>query len=125
MCEFFETFHSSFFSNHLIDLLCLLQKILRKNKNTTRQNKLHKFSKIKDMASTSYALLVKSKPSGKYNPACIYLFKVNNGNTRKIYSKSAIKTPERRQLIRSGVFIVYFEQISHIVLFMPLLTLNK
>ena len=34
-------------------------------------------------------------------PANIYLFKVNNGNTRKKYkicSKLTIKTPERRQL---------------------------
>ena len=44
----------------------------------------------------------------------IYLFKVNNRNTRKrckIYSKSRIKTPERRQWRHSGVFIVNFEQI--------------
>ena len=35
-----------------------------------------------------------------YNPVNIYLFKVNNRNTRKrreIYSKSTVKTPERRQ----------------------------
>ena len=34
------------------------------------------------------------------NPANIYLFKVNNRNTRKRYeicSKLTIKTPERRQ----------------------------
>ena len=42
------------------------------------------------------------------------LFKVNNRNTRKtceIYSKLTIKTPERRQLRRYGVFIVKFEYI--------------
>ena len=32
---------------------------------------------------------------------------------------------ERRQLSRPGVFIVNFEQISHIFLLFPLLTLNK
>ena len=64
------------------------------------------------------------------DPAGIHLFKVNNGNVRtmrKICSK--IKTPERRQWrrqrARSGIFIVNFEQISHIVLVFPLLTLNK
>ena len=52
------------------------------------------------------------------NRAGIYLFKVNNGNTRalcEIYSKLTIKTPERRQW-RSGVFIINFEQISHIAM---------
>ena len=32
----------------------------------------------------------------------------------EICSKSTIKTPERREWRRSGVFIVNFEQISHI-----------
>ena len=43
-------------------------------------------------------------------PDDIYLFKVNNRNTRtrcEICSKLTIKTPERR----SGVFIVNFENI--------------
>ena len=59
-------------------------------------------------------------------PAGIYLLKVNNKNasTRcKICSKLTIKTPERRQW-RSGVFIVNFEYISHLVLVFLLLTLN-
>ena len=46
----------------------------------------------------------------------IYLFKVNNRVPRKkceIYSKLTIKTPERRQRHRSGVFIAYFRHISH------------
>ena len=34
----------------------------------------------------------------------------------EIYSELAIKTPERRQWHRSGVFIVNFEHISHFVL---------
>ena len=44
--------------------------------------------------------------------ASIYLFKVNNRNTRKrckICSKLTIKTPERRHWRRTGVFIVNFE----------------
>ena len=46
----------------------------------------------------------------------IYLFKVNNRNTRKrlgICSKLTIKTPERLRR-RSSVFIGNFEHISHL-----------
>ena len=53
-----------------------------------------------------------------YLPANIYLFKVKHGNARtvcEICSKLTIKT-------RSGVLIVKFELISHIVLVFPLLT---
>ena len=61
-------------------------------------------------------------------PANIYLFKVNNKNTRKrceICSKLTIKTPERRHWGGSGVFTVNFEHISHLFLEYLLLTLNK
>ena len=52
----------------------------------------------------------------------------NNKNTRKMCetcSELTIKTPERRQWHRSGVFIVNFEQISQIFLVFLLLTLSK
>ena len=52
-------------------------------------------------------------------PVGIYMFKVNNRNTRakcKIFSKLTIKTPERRHWRRSGVFTVNSEHISHLVL---------
>ena len=52
-------------------------------------------------------------------PVGNYLLKVNNRSTTKrceIYSKLTIKTPERCQWYRSGVFIVNFEHISHLVL---------
>ena len=55
------------------------------------------------------------------------MLKVNNGNTRTrcgICSKLTIKIPERRQWRRSGIFIVNFEHISHLVLGFLLLTLN-
>ena len=45
-------------------------------------------------------------------PAGIYLFKVNNENTRtksKICSMLTIKIPERRH---SGIFIVNFDQAN-------------
>ena len=51
--------------------------------------------------------------TGKNSSINIYLFVVNNGNTRKrckICSKSTIKSPQRR----STVFIVNFEHISYI-----------
>ena len=54
----------------------------------------------------------------------IYLFIVNNSNSRKrceICSKLTIKTSERR----STVFIVNFEHISHLFLVFLLLNLNK
>ena len=75
-------------------------------------------------------LLVKLPCSLPVNtsPANIYLFKVNNRNTRKrceIFSKLTIKTPERRRWRRSGVFIINFENISHLFLELLLLTLNK
>ena len=62
------------------------------------------------------------------SPIGIYLFKVNNRNTRArciICSKLAIKTPEPRNWRRSGFFIVKFEHISHLVLVFLLLTLRR
>ena len=59
--------------------------------------------------------------------ANVYLFKITNRNNRKRYeicSKFTIKTPERRQWCRSGVFIVNFKHISYPVLVFLLLTLN-
>ena len=46
------------------------------------------------------------------------MFKANNRNIRtmcEICSKLTIKTPERWQCRRSGVFIANFEHISHLV----------
>ena len=60
-------------------------------------------------------------------PVGIYLLKVNNRNTRtkcEICSKLTIKTQQRRHRRRSGVFIVNFECISHLVLVFLLLILN-
>ena len=62
------------------------------------------------------------------NMANIYLFKLNNRNTRKrceICSKLPIKTPKRRQLRRSGVFIVKFKHILHLFLVFLLLSLKS
>ena len=61
------------------------------------------------------------------DPAFIYLLKVNKRNTRRrceICSKLTIKIPERRQWCCSGIFIVNFEHISHLLVFL-LLTLSR
>ena len=61
-------------------------------------------------------------------PMGIYLLNVNNRNTRtrcEICSKLTIKTPVRRYWRRSGVFVVKFKPISHLVLVFLLLTLNR
>ena len=58
------------------------------------------------------------------NPAGNYMFKVNNRKTRticEICSELTIKIPDWR---RSGIFIVNFKHISHLVLVFLLLTLN-
>ena len=56
------------------------------------------------------------------------MFKVNNKNTItrcEIRSKLTIKIPELRDWHRSGIFIVNFEHISHLVLLFLLLTLSS
>ena len=61
-------------------------------------------------------------------PGNIFLFKVNNRNTKKrceICSKLTIKAPERRQRRRSGVSNVKFKHILHLFLVLLLLPLNK
>ena len=57
----------------------------------------------------------------------IYLFKINNGNTRtmcEIYSELTIKTTKQREWFHSGVFIISFDQISHIICIVDLEQLN-
>ena len=71
---------------------------------------------------TTTAKLLKANPAG-----IIYRLKVNKRNTRircEICSKLTIKIPERCHWRRSGIFIVNFKHISHIVLVLLLLTLN-
>ena len=64
----------------------------------------------------------------KSYPTDIYLFKVNNKNTKtmcEICSKLTMKKTERCYKRRSNVFFVNYEHISHIVLVLLLLTLKK
>ena len=61
------------------------------------------------------------------NPVGINMVRVNNKNTNtmcEICSKLTLKKPERRQWRRSGVFIVNFEHILHLVIVLLLLSLN-
>ena len=65
--------------------------------------------------------------SAPFIPAGIYLLQVNNRNTKrrcKICSKVTLKIPEQHPRRRSGVFVVNFKNISHLVLLFLLLTLN-
>ena len=57
----------------------------------------------------------------------IYMFKINNKNTRtrcEICPKLTKKTPEQRHWRCYAVFIVNFEHISQLVLVFLMLTLN-
>ena len=66
--------------------------------------------------SSSYVLVM---ARSRVHPVGIYMFKVNNRNNRtrsEICSKLTIKTPERHYWRRSGVFIINFEHILHLVL---------
>ena len=55
---------------------------------------------------------------------CSKLTKENQNRVCEIWSKLTIKIPERCHWRRSGIFIVNFEHISHLVLVFLLLTLN-
>ena len=60
-------------------------------------------------------------------PARIYLFTVNNRNTRarcEICSNLAVKASKRRNWRRSSAFIFNFDRISHLVLVFVFLPLN-
>ena len=50
----------------------------------------------------------------------MYLLKVNNRNTRtkscETCSNLTVKTPERREVVRTGFFIDNFEQVSDLVM---------
>ena len=62
------------------------------------------------------------------NPAGNYMFKADNRNTTircEICSKLTIKIPEQCHWRRSGIFIVNFEHISHLVLVFLSLTISK
>ena len=63
-----------------------------------------------------------------FYPTGNYMFTVNNRNAKTrcgICSKLTIKTPERRNWNRPGVFIVDSEHISHLALLFLLLTLSR
>ena len=59
-----------------------------------------------------------------FNPACIYLFKFSNGNTRTMCEALTILTPEGGHSYHSGVFMAKFEQTSYVALVFPVMTSN-
>ena len=84
--------------------------------------------RMNDSEGTSNFVSDVNKISSLLPPSLFLLLKVNNRNTRTIFeicSKLIIKTPERHHWRCSGVVIVNFKQISHIVPVFILLTLNK
>ena len=75
-----------------------------------------------------YQLFTCSMPHCSVFPANIYLFKVNNKNTRKkLWNMFKVNNKNNRAAswLRSGVFIVNFEHISHLIITFLMLTLNK
>ena len=54
-----------------------------------------------------------------------YMFEVNNRNTRTRNEIGSKLTINIRQWRRSGIFVVNFEYISHLVLVFLLLTLSR
>ena len=66
------------------------------------------------IASSSILLLISNFFLSYFSQKDVYLFKVNNENTRamcQVCSKLAIKTPKHLQWSSSGVFIGNFKQI--------------
>ena len=87
----------------------------------------HKRKYLYILVSIADDLLTKPLSETIY-PTNNYLFNVNNRNTTKMFkicSKLTIKTLERRQWRRCGVFIVNFKHISHLFLVFLMLTLSK
>ena len=75
------------------------------------------------LATTS---VLKNMASYRDDPAVNYMFKVNYRNARtrrEICSKLIIKTADRRQWCRYGVFLVNSEHLSHLALVFLSLTL--
>ena len=106
----FRNFHL----NYYLSFRQILQKLIpRKHLWTTRRFYFHKkWFTVKFTIFWNLVLL-----RFKMN----FLFKVNNRNISEICTKLTIKIPWRR----SGIFIVNFEQISHLFLVFLLLNLNK
>ena len=86
----------------------LIYELLRKQYNIMSYQQKQQTATTKSSSRTHRNLKAQT-------PANIYLFKVNNKNSRKmseICSKLIIKVPEQRYLLRSVFFTVNFEHIS-------------
>ena len=101
-CDFWEKFQSSFFLEVWSDITSETVKYFEM------------FSSINLMKTDIYQIFF-----GSHWQSNIYWFKVNNRKSRErceMCSKLSIKTPQRRQWRRFGVFVVKFEHISHLFL---------
>ena len=97
------------------------------SENVRKPNNFYFYEEQKRNIGLKWVNLSKTSDQAA-SPVNIYLFKVNNRNTRKrckICSKLTINTPERRHWHCSDIFIVNFEHISHLFLVFLMLTLNK
>ena len=105
-----------------------------KAKEKTRQwnHRHHIFTSGKKKEFLSKFCAISNMDGSKYNlhvygsfPAGINLLKVNYRNTRtRCYIYVQINNKDTRTTL-SGVFVVNFEHIWHLVLVFPLLNLNK
>ena len=122
---------------------CIYERLLLKGRHWHSTNKIFKFDD-RDIIGISFRFFCYTKDY--FTKKCIYLrtiYAINVSNIvtqpiftcskstketlrtrREIRLKLAIKTPERLHWHRSGVVIVNFEHISHLVLMFLLLTLN-
>ena len=111
-------------SPHVLLVTSLIQVCLHNNERTSwidlaEINEINK--DVVDGSDTFCDCLSHPNQSSWYLPA-----QNRNARTRcEVCSKLTIKTPERRHWRRSGVFIVNFEHISHLVLLFLLPTLSR
>ena len=129
----------TYFTTFLVLLLLILNKLMffllcgfssiSHPRITGQQEKGKTNSKLRSTTSTHFTntetlvwpLLQKaSQPAFTYSKLTIETLE----QRCEIYSKLTIEIPERRHWRRSGIFIVNFEHISHLVLVFLLLTLN-
>ena len=99
------------------------KKIFPNPRKYKKQRMIVKYNlKYNPITALSNVLQIKCIPSGHL------LAQSKNRSTRtrcELCSKITIKTPEQLHWRRSGVFIVNFEHISHLVLVFLLLTLTR
>ena len=90
-----------------------LRKLRVKSNFTNVNSHIPLFNFISNYVDGQKRIIQSLKPPWKFSPVKKCMLKVNNKNAKEICLRLTIKTPERRHWLRSGVFIVKFEYISH------------